>query len=109
MDKLVRDKIPDMIRARGEDPTYVECHKKHRLERLTDKLLEETQEFVEGQNIEELADTLEVVHALSLEIGYTPHDLERVRVGKAIARGGFHDGVILQIRSPGYEARKDKV
>ena len=48
------------------------------------------------QNIEELADLLEVVHAAALARGYTLEELEQVRAEKAAKRGSFEKRILLK-------------
>ncbi|MCY9026452.1 nucleoside triphosphate pyrophosphohydrolase, partial [Priestia megaterium] len=56
-------------------------------------------EYIEAQThqeaIEELADLLEVMHALAAVHGSTPEQLEKVREEKAKERGKFDDRVYL--------------
>ena len=60
------------------------------------KLDEELAEYHKDQNIEELADLLEVIHAAALARGYTLEDLEQVRAEKAAKRGGFEKRIMLK-------------
>ena len=60
-EKLVRDKIPEMIRAGGEMPHVRILEDQEYHVRLEAKLDEEVTEFHRDQNLEELADILEVV------------------------------------------------
>lgn len=64
--KLVRDRIPEIIRRNGEEPvSYVADASEYR-QRLRDKLSEETDEFLQADGEvakEELADVLEVVQS----------------------------------------------
>lgn len=96
--KLVRDRIPEIIRQSGEVPlTYVAERPEYR-RRLWAKLTEETQEFLTAkdtaESLDELADVLEVVRALAVELGSTPDELEARRAAKAAARGGFNDRIV---------------
>ncbi|RDG37992.1 nucleoside triphosphate pyrophosphohydrolase [Streptomyces corynorhini] len=97
MVKLVRDRIPEIIRRNGEEPaTYVAGAPEYR-KRLRDKLSEEVGEFLEAEeehSKEELADVLEVVHALARDLGMTLEDLERRRAEKAAERGGFEGRIM---------------
>src|SRR6185437_1739141 len=93
--KLVRDKIPEIIRANGEVPyTWVaEGAEYQRL--LLAKLSEEVLEFIASDSDPlELADVLEVVMALADDLGIGQEELERLRAEKAAERGGFAKGIV---------------
>ncbi|MFI5712645.1 nucleoside triphosphate pyrophosphohydrolase [Kribbella sp. NPDC051620] len=95
--KLIRDRIPDLIRANGEDPiTYVAAAAEYR-QRLRDKLLEEVDEFLTADStaaIEELADVLEVVYAIAADLGTDRATLEQLRQAKAEERGAFTERLV---------------
>jgi len=94
--KLVRDKIPQLMRADGCDPN-VETLDDDRFETaLRTKLLEETNEFLADGRVEELADLLEVIRALADRRGLTMDNLERVRLEKRARRGGFEERFFLR-------------
>ena len=63
---------------------------------LDAKLDEELAEYHKDQNIEELADLLEVIHVAAIARGYTLEDLEQIRAEKAARRGGFEKGILLK-------------
>ena len=94
-DKLVRDKIPSLIREGGETPIIrVLDDEEYRLQ-LEKKLDEEVIEFHKDRNIEELADILEVILALNESLGKTKEDLISVYQQKHEARGGFSNRIFL--------------
>ncbi|MVP01072.1 nucleoside triphosphate pyrophosphohydrolase [Paenibacillus lutrae] len=99
--KLVRDRIPDIIRENGQacrtriltEPEYKqELHK---------KLHEELREYLDASvqddrhAVEELADLLEVIQALAGVHHCSVQELEAVREEKAAERGGFKAKVYL--------------
>lgn len=61
--KLVRDRIPEIIEDSGKTCEVEVIDDKTYLEMLDEKLTEELNEYCESHNIEELADLLEVVYA----------------------------------------------
>ena len=87
--KLVRDRIPEIIVAAGNKCTLRTLSDEEYLEMIDAKLDEELAEYHKDQNIEELADLLEVLRAATVARGYTLEELETVRAKKAENRGGF--------------------
>ncbi|GGN89482.1 nucleoside triphosphate pyrophosphohydrolase [Haloarcula pellucida] len=94
-DKLVRDRIPEIIEKNGEEPITHTIERDEYATRLLEKLDEEVDEYREGCDIEELADILEVVHAIRKERGVTVEELQEIREQKAEQRGRFEDRIIL--------------
>lgn len=94
-DKLVRDDIPRIIRESGECPVTHRVSGDEYVERLLDKLDEEVEEYCESRDVEELADILEVVHALSRTHDVSADALRNQREEKATERGRFDDGIVL--------------
>ena len=93
--KLVRDKIPQMIEAQGEKPVTRTLGDGEYHAALEQKLLEEAGEYRESRELAELADILEVVFALCEADGHT---LEARREKREI-RGGFAERVFLVSKS----------
>lgn len=96
-DKLVRDKIPKIIKDEGRIPiTYIADNLEY-WERLKDKLQEEVNEVLEDTNIkEELADVLEVIHAMINFKWITSEELEKIRQEKKNKRWWFKKRIILK-------------
>ena len=94
--KLVRDKIPEIIQASGKTCETEILSDDEYLQMLDKKLDEELAEYHQEQNIEELADLLEVLYATAKARGYSIEELEQVRVEKQTARGGFDKKILLQ-------------
>ena len=94
--KLVRDRIPEIISAAGTTCTTDILSEEDYLRMLDAKLDEELAEYHKDQNIEELADMLEVLRAAAVARGYTLDELERVRAEKAEKRGGFEKKILLK-------------
>jgi predicted house-cleaning noncanonical NTP pyrophosphatase (MazG superfamily) len=99
--KLVRDKIPQIIRCQGLEPVIYTAGSDEYGTRLRDKLREEVEEFIASDNDpEELADVLEVLYALAERAGTDRQQLEKLRAAKAEERGGFPDLIIWSGNQP---------
>lgn len=92
-DKLIRDKIPEIIRAEGAEVFERIMNKDEYINRLREKLVEEAQEVLEAKNTvdicEELADVLEVMIALCQVYNFSFEKVEQSRTEKKAAKGGF--------------------
>ncbi len=96
MEKLVRDRIPEIVeKDRGEPAPFRLAPPEEYGELLTAKLQEEVDEYLGSRQPEELADILEVLHALAQEAGLSPQALEEMRRKKAEARGGFEGRKVM--------------
>lgn len=93
--KLVRDRIPEIIEASGKTCVTKILSNEEYLNMLDVKLDEELAEYHQDQNIEELADLLEVIYAVAAARGYTLEQLEEVRANKTEKRGGFQKKIFL--------------
>ena len=93
--KLVRDRIPEIIEATGKTCVTEVLPVEEYLKMIDAKLDEELAEYHNDQNIEELADLLEVIYAAAIARGYSIDELERVRSEKAAKRGGFEKKLLL--------------
>ncbi|MTI67902.1 MAG: phosphoribosyl-ATP pyrophosphohydrolase [Firmicutes bacterium] len=93
--KLVRDKIPNIIEA--DNKKYLtEIVKKDELkELLNKKLREEVEEYIESNDIEEIADILEVIYAIIENNNVSKKEVEKIRKNKKEKRGGFNEGIKL--------------
>lgn len=97
--KLVRDKIPEIIKKNKEKPiTRVLNHEEY-ISELEKKLYEEYLEVVDAKGedrLEELADMLEVMQALVKIDGYSIEDIIKVSQEKANKRGAFDKRIFLE-------------
>lgn len=93
--KLIRDRIPEIIEATGKTCVTEVLPVEEYLKMIDAKLDEELAEYHNDQNIEELADLLEVIYAAAIARGYSIDELERVRSEKAAKRGGFEKKLLL--------------
>ncbi len=92
--KLVRDKIPEILKKKGVFYEKRIASDKEYKEELIKKLLEEAKEFFEDSSEEEFADVLEVIMALKKLPEYS--NLEKARKKKLKKRGGFDKKIILK-------------
>lgn len=94
--KLVRDRIPEIIEADGKHCSVETLSDEEYLPLLERKLDEELAEYQDSKSLEELADLLEVIQAVVKARGWTMAELERVRAEKAAERGGFDEKILLK-------------
>ena len=95
-DKLVRDKVPDLIAASGKQCLIETLSEKEYLKKLDEKLDEELAEYHKDHTLEELADLLEVILAAAAAQGCSADELEKIRSEKARKRGGFEQRLMLR-------------
>lgn len=94
--KLVRDRIPEIIEKAGKNCTWSVLSDEEYLKLLDEKLNEELAEYQESKNMEELADLLEVMHAVASARGSSIEEVEKIRIQKAEKRGGFNQKILLE-------------
>ena len=94
--KLVRDRIPEIIESSGKICETEILADDEYLRMVDAKLDEELAEYHKEQNIEELADLMEVIYAAAIARGYSIEQLEQVRVQKAKKRGAFEKKILLK-------------
>jgi predicted house-cleaning noncanonical NTP pyrophosphatase (MazG superfamily) len=94
--KLVRDKIPDIIKAYGQVPVVRILDTEEFPNSLSNKLFEEIQEFLVDNSIEELVDIFEVILAILNDRKIAFSDFEKLRQAKALEKGAFTDRVFLE-------------
>ncbi|MGI6174454.1 MAG: phosphoribosyl-ATP pyrophosphohydrolase [Christensenellales bacterium] len=93
--KLVRDRIPEIIEKSGKRCTTAILSDEAYLALLDEKLNEELAEYQESKSMEELADLLEVIRAVALARGSSIEEIEAIRRDKAEKRGGFARRILL--------------
>ena len=93
--KLVRDKIPEITKEKGETPVFHIASDQEYEEMLKKKLREEVSEFIADRNVEELADIVEVIDAFCALHKIEMDDLLRLKKEKAEKRGSFKRRIIL--------------
>ncbi|MGL5693519.1 MAG: phosphoribosyl-ATP pyrophosphohydrolase, partial [Peptostreptococcaceae bacterium] len=87
-DKLVRDRIPQIIESSGKKCEVEVVSDEVALEYLYKKLGEEVEELLEDRNLEEIADVMEVLFSIACKIGYSEKDVLDKRNEKKNSRGG---------------------
>ena len=93
--KLVRDKIPEIIESQGQKANVRILDSQEYTHHLEQKLDEEVGEYHKDKNLEELADILEVVYALAENLGATKEELLAIYHKKHESRGGFAEKIFL--------------
>lgn len=93
--KLVRDRIPQIIEEAGKRCETEVLSNERYLEMLDKKLDEEFAEYQTEKKIEELADLLEVVYAVAEARGCPVAELEQIRTEKKEKRGAFDKKIFL--------------
>ena len=100
--KLVRDRIPDIILKDHCLPTTRVLDDEEYIKELNKKLMEEVNEYLEAENIEEMVDILEVIRAILEFKGVSYDEIEEKRIKKAKKRGAFKERVYLEkVAEPG--------
>jgi predicted house-cleaning noncanonical NTP pyrophosphatase (MazG superfamily) len=94
--KLVRDKIPDIILANGGRPRTRILTKQEYVPELIRKFSEKYEELKLNPCVEELADLQEVLLALAEALGISPGQLAKAYIDKAAARGAFKKRIFLE-------------
>ena len=93
--KLVRDRIPEIIKASDKRCVCSTLSDEEYLAKLDAKLNEELAEYQESKSMEELADLLEVVRAVATARGSSIEEVEAIRRDKAEKRGGLEKKILL--------------
>lgn len=107
--KLVRDKMIDIYKHDVENKISASSYSvrlltpEETLEKLKDKLIEETGEVFESYNEEdkgrlkeEIADVIEVIDAILYHNGISLQEVLELRDKKKLKRGGFETGLYLE-------------
>ena len=94
--KLVRDKIPEIIENNNEICKTRILSDEEYLFELNEKIQEELQEYLESGDIEELADLEEVLRAILSAKGCSYDNFEAIRMSKVEKRGAFNKKIFLE-------------
>lgn len=94
-DKLIRDKIPEVIEAAGSKAIVKVLDNESYSKYLDVKLGEELNEYLEDGSVDELADLVEVVYALLEYKDVSLEEFEKIRAAKVEKRGAFKKRLLL--------------
>ena len=95
-DKLVRDRIPEIIESSGGKCKIEVVSDEVALEYLYKKLGEEVDELLSDKNLDEVADVMEVLFAIGKKYGYSEDEILGRRNEKRDSGGGFEDNLVLK-------------
>lgn len=97
--KLVRDKIPEIIEKNGEKAITKILDNNEYWNSLLEKVKEELYEIETAENLDEtkkeLADLIEVVRAMAENKGFSLSEIIDEADEKVVKRGGFSDRTFL--------------
>lgn len=94
--KLVRDRIPELILKDDALPTTRVLDDEEYIKELNKKLQDEINKYLETENIEEMIDILEVIRAIIEYNGASYEEIEEKRIKKASKRGTFKEKIFLE-------------
>lgn len=94
--KLVRDKIPEIINSDSSVAITRKLDDEEYLKELNKKLQEEVKEYLEENNIEELADIVEVIYGILNSKNVSIEEFEEIRKNKVDRRGAFDKKIFLE-------------
>ncbi len=93
--KAIRDKIPEIIEAKGLRCQYKTLNDEEFLFHLEKKLEEKIREYYQTKNIEELTDLLEVIYRIIELRGVSLSEINEMRAKKNLERGSFSKNLFL--------------
>lgn len=98
--KLIRDRIPEIIRSNGAAATVYRLQDPEYVPALLSKLIEESNELALAESrqdrLQEAADVYEVLMAVAQMDGYTMGEVQAAADQKRADRGGFEDKLWLE-------------
>ncbi len=94
--KLVRDKIIEIIKSKEENCKYRILDNDEYRKELNKKLQEEVKEYLEDNNVEELADIVEVIYGILNSMNISIEDFEKIRNEKKDKKGAFDKKIFLE-------------
>ena len=98
--KLIRDKIPEIIKKDNAVPKISELNDEQFKVALKEKLVEEAKELLEAKTDEEilneLSDVLQLLESIALNNGLSVTDIEKQKEKKKQERGAFEKKLFLE-------------
>ena len=94
--KLVRDKIPDIINSKNEVAITRKLNDEEYFNELNKKLKEEVNEYLEDYSVEELADIVEVIYGILNSKNVSIEEFEIIRLNKVNKKGAFDKKIFLE-------------
>ncbi len=99
--KLVRDRIPEIIAAKGEMAKVRTLKDEDFVNALAAKLVEEAKEVEGAQGdakelVKEIGDVFEVVDALIVQLGLSCEEIKKLQAERREKRGGFSKKIFLE-------------
>jgi predicted house-cleaning noncanonical NTP pyrophosphatase (MazG superfamily) len=95
-EKLVRDRIPEVMAAHGQVGRFRTAGPQEILPLLIAKVQEEAAEIATSNgSAEEICDLLEVLEALAAHGGYSQKEIQALREERRRGRGGFDLRLVL--------------
>src|SRR3989304_7306045 len=94
--KLVRDKIPRIIKESGKVPVTHIANDEEYKEKLREKLREEVNEFLENDDVNEMIDVFKVMMTINNLNGWDFQEILNQREQKRKERGSFDKRIILE-------------
>ncbi|MDY5941513.1 MAG: nucleoside triphosphate pyrophosphohydrolase [Eubacteriales bacterium] len=95
INKLVRDNIPLICEKNGQTPEIKILDNEDYTSALRMKLKEEVEEYLSDNNIEELADIIEVIEALAENQGSSLNEVMEIKQRKQNKNGAFKKKIYL--------------
>ncbi|GMA52304.1 hypothetical protein GCM10025857_36610 [Alicyclobacillus contaminans] len=99
--RLVRDKIPEMLEAMGNIPVYQVLSRDRLPAALCDEVVRSAEKFASTASLEALADVLDCIDAWLETQGLSLEDVARVRAERRKRCGDFRQGVFLECVADG--------
>lgn len=97
--KLIRDRIPEIIKEAGWLPTVRTLKRSEFLNATKKKVLEEAEELIQSKDkkgiIDEIIDIQELLDVLASETGLTKLGVKKLQSAKRKKRGGFKKRLFL--------------